>query len=214
MTTELSQAGASSRTTERRARMPSLQLTCAENGSLTATMEASGPDEFAGLFGGAAREFADQAVHDLLNVALTAAPNPGAVNTSTVNALLQAVGSVEPADELEAMLAVQLATFHHITLCCLRRSQQSTTTLEGRALNLNQANRCARTFTILLDSLNRHRGKGTTQRVIVENVTVEAGGQAVVGAVAGGGGVCKSRGSTPCDGIERSRSQRMRPRAA
>ncbi|MBK6703809.1 MAG: hypothetical protein IPG56_08675 [Caulobacteraceae bacterium] len=49
------------------------------------------------------------------------------------------------------------------------------------------ANKSARTFATLLETLNRHRGKTTTQRVIVENVNVQAGGQAVVGAVAGVG---------------------------
>lgn len=174
----------------RRAAAPRLSLVCAEDGSLSAAMEASNPEEFAAMFGGAAREFADQAVHDLLNVALTAAPTPGTVNTTTVNALIQAVSGVRPVDETEAMLAIQLAAFHHVTLCCLRRSQQSTTAMESRALNLSQANKCARTFAGLLDALARHWGKCTTQRVIVENVTVEAGGQAVVGAVSGGGG-CK-----------------------
>jgi hypothetical protein len=187
MTSELVEVAKVHSSKPARRRMPLLKLSCDKKGSLAATMEASEPDEFAALFGGAAREFADQAVHDLLNVALTAAPGPGAVNTTTINALLQAVGSIEPVDELEAMLAVQLAAFHHVTLCCLRRSQQSSATLDGRALNLNQANKCARTFTSLLEALNRHRGKCTTQRVIVENVTVEAGGQALVGAVSGGG---------------------------
>jgi hypothetical protein len=196
-----------------RSRMPRLELSCASDGSLTATLEAGSPEEFASLFGASGREFADQAVHDLLNVALTAAPKPGTVNTSTVNAMLQAVGAVRPVDELEAMLAVQMAAFHHVTLCCLRRSQQSTATLEGRALNLSQANKCARSFTALLDTLNRHRGKCTTQRVIVENVTVEAGGQAVVGAV-GGGLATNPGGSTPCDGSGRSKSQQTRRRAA
>lgn len=215
MSNELNRSQDAGVATGRRTRMPLLKLTCAKDGALAATMEANDPDEFAALFGGAAREFADQAVHDLLNVALTTAPLPGAVNSSTVNALLQAVGSIEATDELEAMLAVQLATFHHVTLCCLRRSQQSTATLEGRALNLNQANKCARTFASLLEALHRHRGKCTTQRVIVENVTVAAGGQAVVGAVSGeGGGGARMRGSTPCDGIGESRSRRTQRRAA
>jgi hypothetical protein len=171
-----------------RPRVPLLQLQCDANGRLMATMEAGGPSEFAAMFGGVSREFADQAIQDMLNVVLTASPKPGSVDTATVNALLQAVGGVRPTDEIEAMLAVQLASFHHVTLYCLRRSQQATATLEGRALNLGQANKCARTFATLLDALARHRGKCTTQRVIVENVTVEAGGQAVVGAVSAGAG--------------------------
>jgi hypothetical protein len=39
----------------------------------------------------------------------------------------------------------------------------------------------------LLEALNRHRGKGR-QVIRIERVTVEAGGQAIVGAVTQGGG--------------------------
>ncbi len=55
-------------------------------------------------------------------------------------------------------------------------------TFEGRRENLNQANKLSRTSTTLLESLNRHRGKGQ-QKVTVEHVHVHAGGQAVVGLV-------------------------------
>ena len=58
---------------------------------------------------------------------------------------------------------------------------------EGRQLNLNAANKLSRTYTTLLDALNRHRGKGQ-QVVRVEHVTVQAGGQAIVGSVTQGGG--------------------------
>ena len=43
---------------------------------------------------------------------------------------------------------------------------------------------------MLLDALNRHRGKGQ-QKVVVEHVHVHAGGQAVVGAI-----------ETPGEGID------------
>ena len=62
-------------------------------------------------------------------------------------------------------------------------------TSEGRSENLNQANKLSRTYTVLLDALNRHRGKGQ-QKVTVEHVHVHSGGQAVVGMIgAPGGGV-------------------------
>src|SRR6476646_9052462 len=55
-------------------------------------------------------------------------------------------------------------------------------TFEGRRENLNQATKLSRTYTALLEALNRHRGKGQ-QKVTVEHVHVHAGGQAVVGLV-------------------------------
>jgi len=44
----------------------------------------------------------------------------------------------------------------------------------------------------LLESLNRHRGKGQ-QRVTVEHVHVHEGGQAIVGNIEGGGVAAKSK---------------------
>jgi hypothetical protein len=43
-------------------------------------------------------------------------------------------------------------------------------------------------YVALLEALDRHRGKGQPQLVRVERVTVEAGGQAIVGAVSQRGG--------------------------
>ena len=55
-------------------------------------------------------------------------------------------------------------------------------TFEGRREELNQANKLSRTYATLLETLNRHRGKGQ-QKVTVEHVHVHEGGQAIVGNV-------------------------------
>lgn len=171
----------------RRPKVPTLSLTANEEGLVQAGMDAT-QAQFDVLMGGVQREFVDQALHELLNIALTSRQLPaGPVPAGPLNAMLQAANSIQPADEVEAMLGLQMAAFHHVTMDCLRRAVSSSATLEGRALNLGQANKCSRTFATLLETLNRHRGKTTTQRVIVENVTVQSGGQAVVGAVAGVG---------------------------
>jgi hypothetical protein len=60
-------------------------------------------------------------------------------------------------------------------------------TLQGRQENLNQANKLSRTHAMLLETLNRHRGKGQ-QKVTVEHVHVHEGGQAIVGNVETQGG--------------------------
>jgi hypothetical protein len=76
---------------------------------------------------------------------------------------------------------------------CYRRAMIGEQTFEGRRESLNQANKLSRTYTALLEALNRHRGKGQ-QKVTVEHVHVHAGGQAVVGMVEtpGGGDRTKS----------------------
>jgi hypothetical protein len=101
---------------------------------------------------------------------------------------------IAPREELEAMIAAQLLAAHNAAMECYRRAMLSEQTFEGRRENLNQASRLSRTYTTLLEALNRHRGKGQ-QKVTVEHVHVHAGGQAVVGLVEtpGGGDQAKSK---------------------
>lgn len=98
-----------------------------------------------------------------------------------------ALVGIGPKDELEGMMGAQLIASHSAAMECYRRAMIGEQTFEGRSENLNQANKLSRTFTMLLDALNRHRGKGQ-QKVTVEHVHVHAGGQAIVGAVGTPGG--------------------------
>lgn len=104
------------------------------------------------------------------------------------SANLAAMVGINPKDEMEGMLAAQLLASHNAAMECFRRAMIPDQTFEGRRENLNQANKLSRTHTTLLEALNRHRGKGQ-QRVTVEHVTVNEGGQAIVGNVSQGGGV-------------------------
>ena len=94
---------------------------------------------------------------------------------------------ISPKDELEGMMAAQLIASHSAAMECYRRAMLGEQTFDGRRENLSQANKLSRTFTMLLDALNRHRGKGQ-QKVTVEHVHVHPGGQAIVGAVQTPGG--------------------------
>jgi hypothetical protein len=85
------------------------------------------------------------------------------------------------------MLAAQLLASHNAAMECYRRAMIAEQTLEGRKETLGQANKLCRTHATLLEALNRHRGKGQ-QKVTVEHVHVDNGGQAIVGHVQGGVG--------------------------
>jgi hypothetical protein len=98
--------------------------------------------------------------------------------SATVAALI----GIGPRDELEAMIAAQLLAAHNAAMECYRRAMLFEQTFEGCHEILSQANKLSRTDAALLDALNRHRGKGQ-QKVTVEHVHVNAGGQAIVGAV-------------------------------
>lgn len=104
------------------------------------------------------------------------------------NFMVAMIQGVEPRDEVEAMLATQMAVVHMATMTLAGRVASS-----GNIFEFNSSeralNKLARTFTSQMDALKRYRSDGR-QTVRVERVTVEAGGQAVVGAVglpAGGG---------------------------
>ena len=104
---------------------------------------------------------------------------------------------IGPKDELEGMIAAQLIAAHSAAMECYRRAMIPEQPFEGRKECLTQANKLSRTYTILLEALNRHRGKGQ-QKVTVEHVHVHAGGRAIVGAVEHpGGGVPSEKQEQP-----------------
>jgi hypothetical protein len=109
-----------------------------------------------------------------------------------IKAALVGLIGIGPKDELEGMMAAQLIAAHSAAMECYRRAMLGEQTFEGRRENLSQANKLSRSFAVLLEALNRHRGKGQ-QKVTVEHVHVHAGGQAMVGAIATPGGGHRGR---------------------
>lgn len=100
-----------------------------------------------------------------------------------------AVGLVEgkPADPIEAMLIGQIivasATANELHRRTWIKDQPFLVVSKFLAL----ADKAQRTVGLLVEALNRHRGKGQ-QKVTVEHVHVHAGGQAIVGSVSRQGG--------------------------
>ena len=102
-------------------------------------------------------------------------------------ATLSRVSDIGARDVVEGMLAAQMVATHEAAMECFRRAALAEQTFAGRELGLKYGDKLVRSFAALTDALNRHRGKGQ-QVVRVEHVTVQAGGQAIVGAVTQGGG--------------------------
>ena len=101
---------------------------------------------------------------------------------------LAAMQGIESGDVLEDMAAAQLVAAHHAAMQAYGRAANPDQPFAVWRESLNQANRLSRTYAAMLEALNRHRGKGSQQKVTVEHVTVNEGGQAVVGAVERPGG--------------------------
>jgi hypothetical protein len=121
------------------------------------------------------------AVTLLLNQAASATPGEDAGRQC--NTALAVLSGIQPRDELEGMLAAQMLGCHNLAMTTLRRAG-NTDRVDHLSVYGNLAAKLLRTFTMQVEALARQRGQIRQQTVRVEHVTVEAGGQAVVGAVA------------------------------
>lgn len=120
---------------------------------------------------------------------LVYAVEPNNKNTKmleTVNQVTPLLRAIAPRDELEGMLAVQMIGIHNMSMEMMKRAMLSGQTIECVNFNVNRVTKLSRTFITQLEALNKHRGKGT-QKITVEHVTVNDGGQAIVGNVEHGG---------------------------
>jgi hypothetical protein len=147
------------------------------------------PDEQPGklkVIGGSASDHFNNILVNQAISSLWRAHSDSAALDVQYGAAISALRGICPADEIEGMLAAQMVATHNAAMECYRRAMLSEQTFEGRRENLNQANRLVRSYATLVEALNRNRGKGQ-QRVTVEHVHVHQGGQAIVGAVQGGG---------------------------
>lgn len=102
--------------------------------------------------------------------------------TLIANATHDALVAMNPADEYEGMLCSRLLALHNQYMNFMTRSCQPNQTTEGIDLNINRATKLMRLYNETLDCLNRHRRKGE-QKITVQHVNVNSGGQAVIGDV-------------------------------
>lgn len=125
--------------------------------------------------------FLNGIVSELIN-ASTKGKDP---DVEKLNYMLSIVTGIEPRDQMEAMLAAQMAAVHSQMMTFARRLNH-TETIPQQDSAERAFNKLARTFTTQMEALNRYRGKGQ-QKMTVEHVNVASGGQAIIGNVQGGG---------------------------
>ena len=109
----------------------------------------------------------------------------GADNDATVAAANKAIAilnGIQPQDELEGMLAVQMISVHNMAMRTMGLAMLGGQTFEGKKNNINYATKMLRTFMAQMEVLKRYR-TGGQQKMIVEHVHVNEGGQAIVGTV-------------------------------
>jgi len=97
------------------------------------------------------------------------------------NLALSALHEFLPQDILEGQLVSQMTAVHNLTMRFLNNAT-STTDSEVVGRNVDYATKLMRTHTAQIEALTRYRGKGQ-QKMTIEHVTVQSGGQAIVGNV-------------------------------
>jgi hypothetical protein len=132
----------------------------------------------------------------LAQLASAAGSKGGKVDGQTLNFMLSVVKGIEPKDQVEALLAAQMAAVHTAFMTFAFRLAH-VKTLPQQDSAERTFNKLARTFATQMEALKRYRRRGD-QTVRVEHVTVNEGGQAIVGNVNHGGrGPLKNQEATP-----------------
>ncbi len=118
----------------------------------------------------------------VLDQLVRASTKNGVVDEKALNTMLAMVKSVEPRDQVEAMLAAQMAAVHTMAMTFAFRLNHIETIPQQDSAE-RAFNKLTRTFTTQMEALRKYR-RGGEQRMTVEQVTVKDGGQAIVGNVA------------------------------
>ena len=118
---------------------------------------------------------------------LANAVSPGKdADGAAINFALAVIAGVEPKDELETMLAMQMSAVHMATMTFTRRLAHVETIAQQDSAE-RALNRLMRTYVAQMEALKRYR-TGGEQKVLVQHVNVNDGGQAIVGTVDRGRG--------------------------
>ncbi len=154
--------------------------------------EINGPLRLMEALGTADVRFQDGLIQQLANVGSQGSE----IDERGLNFMLSMVNGIEPKDQVEAMLAAQMAAVHMATMTFARRLAHVDNIPQQDSAE-RAFNKLARTFAAQVEALRRHR-TGGEQKVTVEHVHVHEGGQAIVGNISHGGrSASKNRKSTP-----------------
>jgi hypothetical protein len=117
-------------------------------------------------------------------LAQLATADGGEPDEQKLNFMLAVIKGIKPRDQLEAMLAAQMAAVHSATMRAARDLADAES-LQHRDSAERTFNKLTRTFVTQLEALKRLRSGGE-QTVTVQQVNVSEGGQAIVGNVTQG----------------------------
>ena len=134
-----------------------------------------------------AEDIATDVINAIMSPLMSLITTQGEDTESAFNKSITLIAASDPKNQLELMLATQLA-MTHITL------GKSAQLLDQNYKDVKTINSLGNLYTKLsrlgidqINTLERMKGKGQ-QKIIVEKVNIEAGGQAAIGVYEGGVG--------------------------
>jgi len=98
-----------------------------------------------------------------------------------LNFMLSVIKGIEPRDQLETMLAAQMAAVHVVSMSFARYFAHIETLPQQDSAE-RAFNKLTRTFAMQMEALKRYRS-GAEQKVTLQHVSVAGGGQAIIGNV-------------------------------
>jgi hypothetical protein len=120
-------------------------------------------------------------LHVLIDQIITASSKGGTIDKPRSEFALAVVQAIDPRDEVESMLAAQMAAVHMATMVMARRLNHAETIPQQDSAG-SLLNKLARTYASQAEALKKYR-TGGEQKITVQHVTVNDGGQAVVGNI-------------------------------
>jgi hypothetical protein len=123
----------------------------------------------------------DDFLSGLISQLVNAGSHGRQIDEDALNFMLSVVKGIKPKDQLEAMLAAQIAAIHMATMTFARRLAHVETIAHQDSAE-RALNKLARTYAMQMEALRRYR-TGGEQKVTVQHVSVNEGGQAIVGNV-------------------------------
>lgn len=154
---------------------------------------------FQDAFGSRGGAFPTSEINHLMSAARI---SDGTLDKVRLNALLAVIDGVQPANEIEAMLASQMAVSHGLIMELVRRATRAEQLPQFEAAG-NMAAKLLKAFSGHAELLNKLK-RGGEQTVRVEHVHVHSGGQAIVGSITSGANGSTGRGGR---GVEKNGNQ-------
>ena len=161
---------------------PSVRFKVSKNGS-DPEIGIEHPDELVGqtlimeVLASADGDFLNGIVSQLAN----ASRRGQDIDEHGLNFMLSVIKGIEARDQLEAMLAAQMAAVHVASMTFARRLAHVDDIPQQDSAE-RAFNKLTRTFAMQMEALNRYRS-GAEQKVTLQHVSVAEGGQAIVGNV-------------------------------